>query len=61
VSLRVQNGLLSVDVQEGEQVNGLNEKHLSISSSNLQQLNDLLSRVTYTSTIYHIKTQDLGT
>ncbi|KAG1928969.1 beta-1,4 N-acetylgalactosaminyltransferase [Pimephales promelas] len=60
VSLRVQKGLLSVDVQEGEQVNGLNEKHLSISSSNLQQLNDLLSRVTYTSTIYHIKTQDLA-
>lgn len=61
VSLRVQKGVLSVlDVQEGEQVDGQNEKHLSISSSNLQQLNDLLSRVSYTSTIYHIKTQDLG-
>lgn len=61
VSLRVQKGVLSVlDVQEGQQVDGQNEKHLNISSSNLQQLNDLLSRVTYTSTIYHIKTQDLG-
>ncbi|XDV53392.1 hypothetical protein PO909_021903 [Leuciscus waleckii] len=61
VSLRVQKGLLSVlDVQDGEQVDGQNEKHLSISSSNLQQLNDLLSRVTYTSTVYHIKTQDLA-
>ncbi|XP_067235362.1 beta-1,4 N-acetylgalactosaminyltransferase 1 isoform X2 [Chanodichthys erythropterus] len=61
VSLRVQKGLLSVlDVQEGEQVDGQNEEHLSISSSNLQQLNELLSRVTYTSTVYHIKTQDLA-
>uniref|UniRef100_A0A8C2GTR0 Glycosyltransferase 2-like domain-containing protein n=1 Tax=Cyprinus carpio TaxID=7962 RepID=A0A8C2GTR0_CYPCA len=61
VSLRVQKGVLSVmNVQEGEQVDGQNEKHLSISSSSLQQLNDLLSRLTYTSTIYHIKTEDLG-
>ncbi|XP_048015567.1 beta-1,4 N-acetylgalactosaminyltransferase 2 [Megalobrama amblycephala] len=61
VSLRVQKGLLSVlDVQEGEQVDGQNEEHLSISSSSLQQLNKLLSRVTYTSTVYHIKTQDLA-
>ncbi|KAK9952057.1 hypothetical protein ABG768_017917 [Culter alburnus] len=61
VSLRVQKGLLSVlDVQEGEQVDGQNEEHLSISSSSLQQLNELLSRVTYTSTVYHIKTQDLA-
>ncbi|KAK7117270.1 hypothetical protein R3I94_022737 [Phoxinus phoxinus] len=61
VSLRVQKGLLSVlDVQEGEQVDGQNEKNLSISSSNLQQLNGLLNRVTYTSTVYHIKTQDLA-
>uniref|UniRef100_A0A671SFR1 Glycosyltransferase 2-like domain-containing protein n=1 Tax=Sinocyclocheilus anshuiensis TaxID=1608454 RepID=A0A671SFR1_9TELE len=60
VSLRVQKGVLSVmNVQEGEQVDGQNEKHLSISSSSLQQLNDLLSRLTYTSTIYHIKTEDL--
>uniref|UniRef100_A0A8C1JRZ8 Beta-1,4 N-acetylgalactosaminyltransferase 2-like n=1 Tax=Cyprinus carpio TaxID=7962 RepID=A0A8C1JRZ8_CYPCA len=61
VSLRVQKGVLSVmNVQEGEQVDGQNEKHLSISSSSLQQLNDLLSRLTYTSTIYHIKTEDLA-
>uniref|UniRef100_A0A673IWL9 Glycosyltransferase 2-like domain-containing protein n=1 Tax=Sinocyclocheilus rhinocerous TaxID=307959 RepID=A0A673IWL9_9TELE len=40
----VQKGVLSVmNVQEGEQVDGQNEKHLSISSSSLQQLNDLNS------------------
>ncbi|XP_073798827.1 beta-1,4 N-acetylgalactosaminyltransferase 2 isoform X1 [Danio rerio] len=61
VSLRVQKGRLSVlDVQFGEQVDGQNEKELSISSSSLKQLNELLSRLTYTSTVYHIKTQDLA-
>ncbi|KAI2648562.1 Beta-1,4 N-acetylgalactosaminyltransferase 1 [Labeo rohita] len=61
VSLRVQKGVLSVlNVQEGEKVDGQNEKHLNISSNSLQQLNDLLSRLTYTSTIYHIKTEDLA-
>ncbi len=61
VSLRVQKGVLSVlDAQKEEQVDGQNEKHLNISSSSLQQLNDLLNRLTYTSTIYHIKTEDLG-
>ncbi|XP_067292493.1 beta-1,4 N-acetylgalactosaminyltransferase 1 isoform X2 [Pseudorasbora parva] len=60
VSLSVQKGLLSVlDAQEGEQVEGQNEKHLSVSSSSLRKLNELLSRVAYTSTVYHIKTQDL--
>ncbi|XP_056307839.1 beta-1,4 N-acetylgalactosaminyltransferase 2 isoform X2 [Danio aesculapii] len=61
VTLRVQKGLLSVlDEQFGELVDGQNEKELSISSSSLKQLNELLSRLTYTSTVYHIKTQDLA-
>nr|XP_055048566.1 beta-1,4 N-acetylgalactosaminyltransferase 2-like isoform X1 [Misgurnus anguillicaudatus] len=61
VSLRVQKGLLSVnDVKVDELVFGQNEKRLIISSDSLEQLNDLLSRVTYTSTIYHIKTEDLA-
>nr|XP_055050499.1 beta-1,4 N-acetylgalactosaminyltransferase 2-like isoform X4 [Misgurnus anguillicaudatus]XP_055050500.1 beta-1,4 N-acetylgalactosaminyltransferase 2-like isoform X4 [Misgurnus anguillicaudatus]XP_055050501.1 beta-1,4 N-acetylgalactosaminyltransferase 2-like isoform X4 [Misgurnus anguillicaudatus] len=60
VSLSVEKGVLSVDddVNE-EQVNGQGESKLTISSSSLKQVNDLLSKVTYTSTIYHIKTSDL--
>ncbi|KAI7812266.1 hypothetical protein IRJ41_022546 [Triplophysa rosa] len=61
VSLRVGKGVLSVmDVQEGEDGDGQNERNLTISSTDLEKLNDLLSRVTYTSTVYHIKTEDLG-
>ncbi|KAI7812264.1 hypothetical protein IRJ41_022544 [Triplophysa rosa] len=61
VSLRVGKGVLSVmDVQEGQDVDGQNEGNLTISSTSLEKLNDLLSRVTYTSTIYHIKTEDLA-
>ncbi|XP_058626558.1 beta-1,4 N-acetylgalactosaminyltransferase 1-like, partial [Onychostoma macrolepis] len=60
VSLSVDKGVLSVeDLLDGDQVEGQGQSNLTISSSNLTQLNDLLSRVTYTSTIYHIKTSDL--
>ncbi|KAF4116342.1 hypothetical protein G5714_003831 [Onychostoma macrolepis] len=60
VSLSVNKGVLSVeDLLDGDQVEGQGRSNLTISSSNLTQLNDLLSRVTYTSTIYHIKTSDL--
>ncbi|XP_016379360.1 beta-1,4 N-acetylgalactosaminyltransferase 1-like [Sinocyclocheilus rhinocerous] len=60
VSLSVKSGVLSVeDVLDGDQVEGQGQSNLTISSNNLTQLNDLLSRVTYTSTIYHIRTSDL--
>uniref|UniRef100_A0A8C1C0J3 Glycosyltransferase 2-like domain-containing protein n=1 Tax=Cyprinus carpio carpio TaxID=630221 RepID=A0A8C1C0J3_CYPCA len=60
VSLSVKSGVLSVeDILDGDQVEGQGQSELTISSSNLTQLNDLLSRVTYTSTIYHIRTSDL--
>uniref|UniRef100_A0A8C1T907 Beta-1,4-N-acetyl-galactosaminyl transferase 2, tandem duplicate 1 n=1 Tax=Cyprinus carpio TaxID=7962 RepID=A0A8C1T907_CYPCA len=52
--------VLSVeDLLDGDQVEGQGQSELTISSSTLTQLNDLLSRVTYTSTIYHIRTSDL--
>uniref|UniRef100_A0A8C2C4S3 Beta-1,4-N-acetyl-galactosaminyl transferase 2, tandem duplicate 1 n=1 Tax=Cyprinus carpio TaxID=7962 RepID=A0A8C2C4S3_CYPCA len=58
--VNVKSGVLSVeDVLDGDQVEGQGQSELTISSSNLTQLNDLLSRVTYTSTIYHIRTSDL--
>ncbi|KTF76465.1 hypothetical protein cypCar_00044256 [Cyprinus carpio] len=61
VSLSVKSGVLSVeDLLDGDQVEGQGQSELTISSSSLTQLNDLLSRVTYTSTIYHIRTSDLG-
>ncbi|XP_065108640.1 beta-1,4 N-acetylgalactosaminyltransferase 2-like [Paramisgurnus dabryanus] len=60
VSLSVEKGVLSVDgAVYRKQVNGQGERKLTISSSWLKQVNDLLSRVTYTSTIYHIRTSDL--
>ncbi|XDV13518.1 hypothetical protein PO909_001905 [Leuciscus waleckii] len=60
VSLSVKSGVLSVeDVLDGQQVDGQGQSELSISSSSLTQLNDLLSRVTYTSSIYHVRTSDL--
>ncbi|XP_051573545.1 beta-1,4 N-acetylgalactosaminyltransferase 1-like, partial [Myxocyprinus asiaticus] len=60
VSLSVKSGVLSVDdVLDGEQVDGQDQTELSISSSSLSHLNDLLGRVTYTSTIYHIRTSEL--
>ncbi|XP_042576685.1 beta-1,4 N-acetylgalactosaminyltransferase 1-like isoform X2 [Cyprinus carpio] len=60
VSLSVKSGVLSVeDLLDGDQVEGQGQSELTISSSSLTQLNDLLSRVTYTSTIYHIRTSDL--
>ncbi|XP_051987196.1 beta-1,4 N-acetylgalactosaminyltransferase 1-like [Xyrauchen texanus] len=60
VSLSVKSGVLSVEgLVDGEQVDGQGQSKLTISSISLIQLNDLLSRVTYTSTIYHVKTKDL--
>ncbi|XP_026801232.3 beta-1,4 N-acetylgalactosaminyltransferase 2 [Pangasianodon hypophthalmus] len=60
VSLSVKKGVLSVeDVLDGDQVEGQGQSNLTISSNSSTHLNDLLSRVTYTSTIYHIKTKDL--
>ncbi|XP_065108832.1 beta-1,4 N-acetylgalactosaminyltransferase 2-like isoform X2 [Paramisgurnus dabryanus] len=59
VSLSVEKGVLSVDDDVHHQVNGQGESNLNISSLRLKQVNNLLSRVTYTSTIYHIRTSDL--
>ncbi|KAL0198213.1 hypothetical protein M9458_006753, partial [Cirrhinus mrigala] len=60
VSLSVKKGVLSVeDVQDGDQVEGQGQSELNISSTSRTHLNDLLSKVSYTSTIYHIKTSDL--
>ncbi|XP_051573538.1 beta-1,4 N-acetylgalactosaminyltransferase 1-like [Myxocyprinus asiaticus] len=60
VSLSVKGGVLSVeDLVDGEQVDGQGQSELTILSISLIQLNDLLSRVTYTSTFYHVNTKDL--
>ncbi|XP_056309347.1 beta-1,4 N-acetylgalactosaminyltransferase 1 isoform X2 [Danio aesculapii] len=61
VSLSVTSGVLSVEnLQDGQQVDGQGQSELTISCSNLTQLNDLLSRVSYTSSVYHIRTSDLA-
>uniref|UniRef100_A0A673IQ39 Glycosyltransferase 2-like domain-containing protein n=2 Tax=Sinocyclocheilus rhinocerous TaxID=307959 RepID=A0A673IQ39_9TELE len=59
ICLLMISGFLNASPEDYRETYTTNEKHLSISSSSLQQLNDLLSRLTYTSTIYHIKTEDL--
>ncbi|XP_035253971.1 beta-1,4 N-acetylgalactosaminyltransferase 2-like [Anguilla anguilla] len=60
VTLSVSGGVLAVEsLQEKDQVEGQGEKVLSISTSSLQSLNDLLGRVSYRSTVYSIKSGDL--
>ncbi|KAJ8394401.1 hypothetical protein AAFF_G00046120 [Aldrovandia affinis] len=60
VTLSVTSGVLAVqDLQDMDKVKGQGEKVLSISTSSLQSLNDLLERVSYTSTVYSIKSGDL--
>ncbi|XP_051994427.1 beta-1,4 N-acetylgalactosaminyltransferase 1-like [Xyrauchen texanus] len=59
-SLSVKSGVFSVeDLVDGEQVDGQSQSELTILSISLIQLNNLLSRMTYTSTFYHVKTKDL--
>nr|XP_055050488.1 beta-1,4 N-acetylgalactosaminyltransferase 1-like isoform X1 [Misgurnus anguillicaudatus]XP_055050489.1 beta-1,4 N-acetylgalactosaminyltransferase 1-like isoform X1 [Misgurnus anguillicaudatus]XP_055050490.1 beta-1,4 N-acetylgalactosaminyltransferase 1-like isoform X1 [Misgurnus anguillicaudatus] len=60
VSLSVINGVLSVeDVMKGAHVDGEGQSVLTISSTSLKQMNNLLSRVTYTSTVYRVKAKDM--
>ncbi|KAI4902622.1 hypothetical protein NFI96_028017, partial [Prochilodus magdalenae] len=60
VSLSVQKGVLSVKNNFKEvQVEGQDQSTLTISSTHLDLLNHLLSRVMYTSTVYHIRSSDL--
>ncbi|KAG5831944.1 hypothetical protein ANANG_G00285860 [Anguilla anguilla] len=60
VTLSVSSGVLAVEsLQEKDQVKGQDEMVLSISTSSLQSLNDLLGRVSYRSTVYSIKSGDL--
>lgn len=61
MTLSVTRGVLAVqDLQDEDKVKGQGEAVLSISTSSLRSLNDLLERVSYTSTVYSIKSGDLG-
>ncbi|XP_030649109.1 beta-1,4 N-acetylgalactosaminyltransferase 2-like [Chanos chanos] len=61
VSLSVSSGVLSVEsTTDMDLVEGQGQNKLNISTQNVTQLNQLLSQVSYTSTIYHIKTRDLA-
>uniref|UniRef100_A0A3Q3C7V1 Beta-1,4 N-acetylgalactosaminyltransferase 2-like n=1 Tax=Haplochromis burtoni TaxID=8153 RepID=A0A3Q3C7V1_HAPBU len=60
VLLTVSNGVLTTETPTAEAtVQGSGETKLTIESSTLLVLNDLLAKVSYTSTIYHINTGDL--
>ncbi|XP_076739014.1 beta-1,4 N-acetylgalactosaminyltransferase 2 isoform X2 [Maylandia zebra] len=62
VFLTVSNGVLTTETPTAEAtVQGSGETKLIIESSSLLVLNDLLAKVSYTSTIYHINTGDLVT
>ncbi|XP_059182129.1 beta-1,4 N-acetylgalactosaminyltransferase 2-like [Centropristis striata] len=61
VSLTVSKGVLTTKIPaEGVKVQGDGENKLIMESSSLVTLNDLLAKVTYTSTVYHIDTGDLA-
>ncbi|XP_033933689.2 beta-1,4 N-acetylgalactosaminyltransferase 2-like, partial [Pseudochaenichthys georgianus] len=61
VSLKVSKGVLStVTPAEGAKVRGNGESRLTVESSSLEALNELLADVSYTSTFYHIHTGDLA-
>ncbi|XP_022528823.2 beta-1,4 N-acetylgalactosaminyltransferase 2 [Astyanax mexicanus] len=60
VSLSVQKGVLSVSNNLAEvNVEGQGQSKLTFSSTDLKNLNHLLSGVEYTSTVYHINTLDM--
>ncbi|XP_054464237.1 beta-1,4 N-acetylgalactosaminyltransferase 2-like [Anoplopoma fimbria] len=60
VSLKVAKGVLTTEIANGVEVHGHGETGLIMESSNLETLNYLLAKVSYTSTIYHIHTGDLA-
>ncbi|XP_065326745.1 beta-1,4 N-acetylgalactosaminyltransferase 2-like [Pelmatolapia mariae] len=62
VVLSVSKGILRTEIRHQDvTVKGSGENKLIIESSNLVILNNLLAKVSYTSTIYHINTGDLAT
>ncbi|XP_005946019.1 beta-1,4 N-acetylgalactosaminyltransferase 2 [Haplochromis burtoni] len=62
VVLSVSKGILTTEIQHQDvTVKGSGENKLIIESNNLVILNNLLAKVSYTSTIYHINTGDLAT
>ncbi|XP_051251084.1 beta-1,4 N-acetylgalactosaminyltransferase 2-like isoform X2 [Dicentrarchus labrax] len=61
VSLHVSKGILTTEIpSEGVKIQGHGETKLIIESSSLVILNNLLAKVSYTSTVYHIHTGDLA-
>ncbi|KAL7379376.1 hypothetical protein ABVT39_026811 [Epinephelus coioides] len=61
VSLSVSKGVLTTKIPtEGVKVQGDGESRLILESSSLLILNDLLAKVSYTSTVYHVHTGDLA-
>ncbi|CAI5674183.1 unnamed protein product [Oreochromis niloticus] len=62
VVLSVSKGILTTDIpHQDATVKGSGENKLIIESSNVVLLNNLLAKVSYTSTVYHINTGDLAT
>nr|XP_046185850.1 beta-1,4 N-acetylgalactosaminyltransferase 2-like isoform X6 [Oncorhynchus gorbuscha] len=59
VTLRVSSGVLAIKaLGEGDQ-EGQGEKEITVQSTSLSDLNNLLGRMTYTSTVYRMRTGDL--
>ncbi|XP_078140906.1 beta-1,4 N-acetylgalactosaminyltransferase 1-like [Centroberyx gerrardi] len=61
VSLTVSRGVLATESPgESVKVKGDGESTLTVESSSLAELNDLLANISYSSTVYHIHTGDLA-
>ncbi|XP_062386980.1 beta-1,4 N-acetylgalactosaminyltransferase 2-like [Sardina pilchardus] len=60
VSLHASHGVMAVDkVPQGQEVKGQNQNMLNITATSVEDLNDLLAHVTYTSEVYLLKAGDL--
>lgn len=60
VTLSVSSGVLAIEALGEGDKEGQGEKEITVQSTSLSDLNNLLGRITYTSTVYRMRTGDLG-
>lgn len=60
VTLSVSSGVLAIEALGEGDKEGQGEKEITVQSTSLSDLNNLLGQITYTSTVYRMRTGDLG-
>ena len=60
VTLSVSSGVLAIEALGEGDKDGQGEKEITVQSTSLSDLNNLLGQITYTSTVYRMRTGDLG-